>query len=111
MLKCPAVLYALQIVYNPLLLPPSPACPAAAVFCSAPQAFDAPELGEWVHRLRRLRSEGRLPEGLAARLEGVGFAWRVDGITAKWYHNLHVARRYKVLYRAVPSSTRAVVAG
>jgi hypothetical protein len=60
------------------------------------QAFDAGELGEWVHRLRRLKAQGRLPAELAARLEGVGFAWRVDNITAKWYHNLHVARRYKV---------------
>ncbi|GAB4813798.1 hypothetical protein N2152v2_000844 [Parachlorella kessleri] len=67
--------------------------------CLVPrQAFDAGQLGDWVHRLRRLYKQERVPEALAARLDGIGFAWRVDNITAKWYHNLHVLRRYKALH-------------
>lgn len=73
-----------------------PCCFASCFPRTAVQAFDAGELGAWVHLMRRMRARGSLPEALAARLDGVGFAWHVDGISAKWYHNLHTLRRYKV---------------
>lgn len=65
---------------------------------SAPQSqvFDAQELGEWVHAMRQARRRGRLPQHAVAALDELGFAWDVDVVTAKWYHNLHAARHYKV---------------
>lgn len=60
------------------------------------QAHDAQDLGEWVHRMRSLHRRKQLPAGMVSQLEELGFAWRVDGITAKWYHNLHAARHYRV---------------
>ncbi|PSC68038.1 Replication factor C subunit 5 [Micractinium conductrix] len=59
---------------------------------------DARELGEWVHELRAARRRGALPPGQAAALDALGFAWQVDVITAKWYHNLHAARRYREVH-------------
>lgn len=61
-----------------------------------PQVHDAPELGEWVHAMRQARRRGRLPRHAVAALDELGFTWEVDVITAKWYHNLHAARHYKV---------------
>lgn len=63
------------------------------------QVHDARELGEWVHRQRALRKRGELSAAAVAALDDLGFAWKVDVITAKWYHNLHAARRYRVRER------------
>jgi hypothetical protein len=60
------------------------------------QVHDAPELGEWVHRMRGLRRRGQLPPAAEQQLEALGFSWDLDVVTAKWYHNLHAARHYRV---------------
>lgn len=70
--------------------------PASLLLPGAPQVHDAAELGEWVHAVRAVRRRGRLPPEAAAALDELGFAWQVDVVTAKWYHNLHAARHYKV---------------
>lgn len=41
------------------------------------QAFDAKELGEWVHRVRRLRAQGRLPEDVVSRLDEASVCFEV----------------------------------
>lgn len=75
------------------------------------QVHDAPQLGEWVHRQRALRKRGGLSPAAIAALDELGFAWRVDVITAKWYHNLHAARRYRVRGRAGGAAGRDGQAG
>lgn len=60
------------------------------------QVHDAADLGEWVHRMRAARKRGTLPPAQQAALDALGFAWEVDVVTAKWYHNLHAARHYRV---------------
>ena len=62
----------------------------------AVQVHDAAELGEWVHRMRGLRRRGQLPPAAEQQLEALGFSWELDVVTAKWYHNLHAARQYRV---------------
>ena len=91
----------------PPLLLPSPglrffvatprSCAGIDSSCSTPtQVHDAAELGEWVHAMRQARRRGRLPPHAVAALVELGFTWEVDVVTAKWYHNLHAARHYKV---------------
>ena len=53
-------------------------------------------LGMWVHRLRRDHKKATLPQWQVDLLDRLDFAWRVDVHSAKWHHNLHEARRYKV---------------
>lgn len=62
------------------------------------QVHDAGELGEWVHRQRSMRRRGQLSDAAVASLDALGFSWEVDVVTAKWYHNLHAARHYRVRY-------------
>ena len=53
-------------------------------------------LGMWVHRLRRDHRKNTLPQWQIDLLDRLDFAWKVDVHSAKWHHNLHEARRYKV---------------
>ena len=71
-------------------------CAAAISPPVATQVHDAPELGEWVHHMRGLRRRGQLPPAAEQQLEALGFSWDLDVVTAKWYHNLHAARQYRV---------------
>lgn len=65
-------------------------------FICCQQVHDASDLGEWVHSMRAARKRGTLLPAQQAALDALGFAWGVDVVTAKWYHNLHAARHYKV---------------
>jgi len=58
-------------------------------------AHDARELAEWVSALRRLKRKGSLPPWVEARLLPLGMVWDVDGVTAKWHSNFHLAREFK----------------
>lgn len=58
--------------------------------------YDNPVLGMWVHRMRRDFKTDLLPQWQVDKLDSIQFAWRVDQISAKWHHNFHEARRYKV---------------
>lgn len=60
------------------------------------QVFDHPLLGAWVHRMRKVHKEGRLPAWQVAKLDELVFVWKMDQQGAKWHHNLHEARRFKV---------------
>lgn len=60
------------------------------------QVWDNPVLGMWVHRLRRDFKNDLLPQWQVDKLDTLQFAWKVDQISAKWHHNFHEARRYKV---------------
>ncbi|KAL4436589.1 hypothetical protein ABPG75_003728 [Micractinium tetrahymenae] len=67
--------------------------------CIVPRkVHDAADLGEWVHRTRVARKRGTLLPAQQAALDALGFAWEVDVVTAKWYHNLHAARHYKEVH-------------
>lgn len=70
----------------------------SAFLCSLcfQQVHDAADLGDWVHQMRAARKRGTLLPSQEAALDALGFAWEVDVVTAKWYHNLHAARHYKV---------------
>ncbi len=60
------------------------------------QVWDQPLLGAWVHKMRKAHKEGKLPAWQVAKLEELVFAWKMDQQGAKWHHNLHEARRFKV---------------
>ncbi len=62
---------------------------------SAPGA--AP-LAAWTSAARRAARAGRLAPALAAALEALGFAWEVDGVTAKWHANLHAALDFRAAH-------------
>ena len=64
------------------------------------QVWDNPVLGAWVHRLRRDYRKNTLPQWQVDLLDRLDFAWKVDVHSAKWHHNLHEARRYKVRRRS-----------
>ncbi|KAL4444573.1 hypothetical protein ABPG77_002390 [Micractinium sp. CCAP 211/92] len=67
--------------------------------CIVPRkVHDASDLGEWVHSMRAARKRGTLLPAQQAALDALGFAWEVDVVTAKWYHNLHAARHYKEVH-------------
>ncbi|EFN56282.1 hypothetical protein CHLNCDRAFT_145162 [Chlorella variabilis] len=67
--------------------------------CIVPRkVHDAGDLGEWVHHVRLLHRRGQLPAAAQHQLEALSFSWVVDGVTAKWYHNLHAARRYREVH-------------
>lgn len=67
--------------------------------CHVPRkVHDEADLGDWVHRVRAQHKRGKLPPAAAAALDALGFAWKVDVVTAKWYHNLHAARQYKEVH-------------
>ena len=50
----------------------------------------------WVHRVRRDKKNELLPAWQASALDGLGFEWKVHQQVAKWFFNLHEARRWKV---------------
>ena len=60
------------------------------------QVWDNPVLGTWVHRMRRDFKNKLLPQWQIDKLDLLQFPWKVDQISAKWHHNFHEARRYKV---------------
>ncbi|KAK9902684.1 hypothetical protein WJX75_002583 [Coccomyxa subellipsoidea] len=59
------------------------------------QVWDAPLLGAWVHKMRKVHKEVRLPGWQVAKLDKLVFAWKMEQQSAKWHHNLHEARRFK----------------
>ena len=53
-------------------------------------------LGMWVHKMRRDFKNKITPQWQVDKMDCLQFAWDVDQISAKWHHNFHEARRYKV---------------
>lgn len=74
------------------------------------QVWDAPLLGAWVHKMRKVHKEGRLPGWQVAKLDELVFAWKMEQQSAKWHHNLHEARRFKVGAKFSPSDEGLAVA-
>lgn len=70
--------------------------PYIDVLPALPQVHDAEGLGHWVHSMRQLRRRGQLSSAAVEQLDTLEFDWEVDVVTAKWYHNLHAARHYRV---------------
>ena len=72
------------------------------------QVWDAPLLGAWVHKMRKVHKEVRLPGWQVAKLDKLVFAWKMEQQSAKWHHNLHEARRFKVGQRFPPTRRLAI---
>ena len=60
------------------------------------QVHDDPELGAWVHRMRKLHKEGHLWDEWIQALDDLDFKFKIKTVTAKWHYCFHEARRYKV---------------
>lgn len=61
------------------------------------QVYDNPVLGMWAWKVRRDYRNNKLAQWKIDRLNEVEFLWKPDAQSTKWHHNLHEARRYKVL--------------